>query len=276
MRGGTKLGIFSKGKVVNKVVLIPVSEIVSNPAQPRTLFDLEELQSLSDSIRENGILQPLTVRFNAKSQYELIAGERRLKAAQIAEMKEVPCIVVETDARQSAVLALLENIQRQDLNYFEEAKAISNLIVEWNVTQEEASKRLGKAQSTIANKLRLLRLDEKQQMKILDAGLTERHARAILKLSDPGMIDKVIYYVGAKRLNVKQTEEYIDGILKEQQKSKRKYIHVVKDVRLFLNTINRAIETMQNAGVPAKAEKREQEDCIEYIVRIPIENYKQS
>ena len=171
---------------------------------------------------------------------------------------------------------MLENIQRQDLNYFEEAKAISNLIVEWNVTQEEASKRLGKAQSTIANKLRLLRLDEKQQMKILDAGLTERHARAILKLSDPGMFDKVIYYVGAKRLNVKQTEEYIDGILKEQQKSKRKYIHVVKDVRLFLNTINRAIETMQNAGVPAKAEKREQEDCIEYIVRIPIENYKQS
>lgn len=268
------MGLFSKGKVVNKVVLIPVSEIVSNPAQPRTLFDIDELNSLAESIRENGILQPLTVRINAHAQYELIAGERRLKAAQIAELTEVPCIVVETDARQSAVLALLENIQRQDLNFFEEARAISNLIVEWNVTQEEASRRLGKAQSTVANKLRLLKLTDQQQVKILDAGLTERHARAILKINDPIMTEKVIYYVAAKHLNVKQTEEYIESILKEEQKSRRNYIHVIKDVRLFLNTINKAIETMQNAGVPAKAEKREQEDCIEYIVRIPLENYK--
>lgn len=264
------LGIFSKNKTVNKVVLIPVKEIVPNPAQPRKVFQEKDLQALSDSISVNGMLQPLTVRSDSQDRYELIAGERRLRAAELAGIEEVPCIVLETDPKQSAILALIENIQRKDLNYFEEAAAIANLIVEWNVTQEEASKRLGKAQSTLANKIRLLRFTEEQRKKMIDAGLTERHARALLKLTDPMMVDKAIFYISAKQLNVKQTEDYIENIVKEAEKPRRTFIPIVKDVRLFLNTINKAIETMQKAGVEATAEKHQQEDCIEYIVKIPL------
>lgn len=263
------MGLFAKNKIINKVVLINIGEISPNPAQPRTDFYHDELQALAQSIEENGILQPLTVRENMKGKYEIIAGERRLRAADLAGLKEVPCIIIETDSKQSAVFALIENIQRQDLNFFEEAVAISNLIIEWNVTQEEASRRLGKAQSTIANKMRLLKFDEQQQKKILDNGLTERHARALLKITDPMVLDKAIYYISAKHLNVKQSEKYIKDLIESENKPKRNFIPVIKDVRLFLNTINRAIETMQSAGIPAKAEKREQEDCIEYIVRIP-------
>lgn len=264
------LGIFSKTKVVNRVVLLDVEQIKPNPAQPRAIFVKQELQDLAESIRENGILQPLTVRTNANGEYELIAGERRLRAAKLVNLKEVPCIVMESTDKQSAVYALIENIQRQNLNYFEEAAAISNLIVEWNVTQEEASKRLGKAQSTVANKIRLLRFHPEQQQKILDAGLTERHARALLKLEDPMLVDKAIYYISARHLNVQQSEKYIQDLLQETKKPHRNYIPVIKDVRLFLNTINKAIETMQKAGVPATTEKREQSDCIEYIVKIPL------
>lgn len=267
------MGLFAKKeKVINRVVSVPIEAIVPNPAQPRRVFELGELNCLSESIIENGILQPLTVRMNYKGEYELISGERRLKAAKIAKFEEVPCIVLETDGKQSAVYALIENIQRQNLNYFEEALAIKNLITEWGITQEEAAKRLGKAQSTIANKLRLLKLTEEQQGKILEQGLSERHARALLSINNPQMIDKAIYYIGQKRLNVKETEKYVETLLKEEKKPSRTFIPVIKDVRVFFNTINKAVETMQRAGIKAKTEKVEKEDHIEYIVKIPIEN----
>ena len=264
------MGVLSKNKVVNRVVLVPIDSIAPNPSQPRKNFSQEELHTLALSVKENGIIQPLTVRQGGTLDYELIAGERRLRAAKLAGLETVPCIVINTDPKQSAILALIENIQRQNLNYFEEAAAISNLIVEWNVTQEEASRRLGKAQSTVANKMRLLRFTKEQQQKILENGLTERHARALLRLEEPMEIDKAIFYISARRLNVKQTEAYVESLVAEKQRPKRTYIPVIKDVRLFLNTINKAIETMQKAGVPAQAERHEQDGCIEYIVKIPL------
>lgn len=265
------MGLFTKNtKVINRVISIPIDQIIPNPAQPRRTFELGELECLSESILENGILQPLAVRMNKRGEYELISGERRLKAAKLANMEELPCIIIETDEKQSAIYALIENIQRQDLNFFEEALAIRNLITNWGITQEEASKRLGKAQSTIANKLRLLKFTEKQQQRMIEVGLTERHARALLKLNEPQMIDKAIYYIEQKNLNVKQTEHYIKTLL-EEEKPSRTYIPVIKDVRIFFNTINRAVETMQQAGIKAKTERVEKGDFIQYIVKIPIQ-----
>ncbi len=265
-----QMRLFTKNaKVINRVVSLPIDQIIPNPAQPRKVFELGDLECLATSILENGLLQPLTVRMNDSGEYELISGERRLKAAKLAKLQELPCIVMETDEKQSAIYALIENIQRQNLNFFEEAMAIKNLITDWGITQEEASKRLGKAQSTIANKLRLLRFTEKQQKKIMEAGLTERHARTLLKLDEDQMIDKAIYYIEQKNLNVKQTEQYIQTLIAEEKPS-RTYIPVIKDVRIFFNTINRAVETMQRAGINAKTEQIKEEDFIQYIVKIPI------
>lgn len=259
-----------KKDMLNKVISIDTEKILANPAQPRQYFDQKELESLADSIRNNGILQPLTVRKNSWGSYELITGERRLRAARLINMKKVPCIVYNTTDKNSAILALIENLQRKDLNFFEEAKAIENLIVEWNITQEEASLRLGKAQSTIANKLRLLRLPENQQKKIQDSHLTERHARAFLKIDNEELRNKAIYYVCIKNLNVSQTEQYIEQLLNgTTKKSGQTMIPVIKDVRIFVNTINQAIDIMKKAGINASSEKLEREDGIEYIVKIP-------
>jgi len=266
--------IFKKN-VVNKVISVATDKILPNPAQPRKIFDESELINLADSIKANGILQPLSVRCNKNNTYELISGERRLRAAKLANIESVPCIVLNKNEQQSAVLSLIENIQRQDLNFFEEAFAIKQLIVEWNITQEEAAIRLGKAQSTIANKLRLLRLTENQARKILENELTERHARVLLKISDEQIRDKVLYYIINRKLNVAQTEEYVNDMYKEQEVVKKaRMIPVIKDVRLFLNTINKAIDTMQRAGVNAQTEKISTEECIEYIVRIPLAGNK--
>ena len=170
---------FTKERVVNNVVLIQIKDINKNPAQPRVLFSKEDLKDLAESIKYNGLLQPITVRINENNEYELVSGERRLKAAKLAGNEEVPCIVVKTDEEQSAVFALLENIQRKDLNFFEESLAISKLIKKWNMTQDEVATKLGKAQSTVANKLRLLKFTDEQKARILANNLTERHARAL-------------------------------------------------------------------------------------------------
>lgn len=266
------MGLFTKQeKTINKVISVPIHNIKPNPAQPRQMFEIGELQSLAESICENGILQPLTVRKDNQGEYELISGERRLKAAKLAKLPEVPCIMMQTDPKQSAIFALIENIQRKDLNYFEEAVAIEKLIKKWDVTQEEASKRLGKAQSTIANKLRLLKLNEKQQQLLIENCLTERHARALLKLPDSQAVDKAVHYIVSKKLNVRQTESYIEAFLKEEVKPVRRIIPVIKDVRVFLNTINHAVEVMQKAGIPAKTKRVDEDNCIQYIIKIPSE-----
>ena len=261
--------IFGKEKQVNRVISININEILPNPNQPRTEFNEQELQQLSDSIRVNGLLQPLTVRKNVYHQYELISGERRLRASKLAGLTEIPAIVVDTDERQSAIFALIENIQRADLNFFEEAIAIKNLISEWNITQEEASERLGKAQSTLANKLRLLKLGSEEQQMILQNGLTERHARALLKINDEKKRTQALIHIVEKKMNVVQAETFIEQLLSEP-KPEKKRIFIIKDVRLFINTINKALDTMKRAGIKAEAEKKQDDEFIEYVVRIPI------
>lgn len=257
-----------------KVVEIPIERIVPNPAQPRKIFTQSELDNLSKSIKESGLLQPLTVRRTGMQQYELIAGERRLRACRIAGLKTVACIVYDCDERQSAIYAMLENLQRQDLQLFEEAEGIARLIAQWHVTQEEAALRLGKSQSAIANKLRLLRLNAEEREKITQAGLTERHARALLRIPNETMRGKVLDTIIANRYNVRQTDEYIEQLLtlreaekNTEQRGKRKFI--VKDIRIFINTINHAIEAMKLSGINAVTHKSETEDYIECVVRIP-------
>lgn len=267
-------GIFSftKEKTEEKrVLIIPVEQISPNPHQPRTSFSDPDLRQLSDSIRQNGILQPLTVRQRGE-EFELIAGERRLRAAKIAGLRAVPCIVMDISERNSAILALVENIQRQDLSFFDEAAAIEKLISYYGMTQEDAAIKLGKAQSTIANKLRLLRLTPPEREIVMEHHLTERHARALLKLGSPeerlGILDRVVKH----RLNVEKTERLIDEKLGKahERESFRQRKVLFRDVRLFTNTIQRAVETMQAAGIPAASQKMQFDDYIEYRVRIPL------
>lgn len=270
------MAVFLREKMINKVLELPVEHILPNPAQPRRVIARPELESLAQSIRENGILQPLSVRRIRPGVYELIAGERRLRAAKLADLDVVPCIVVDATVQQSAILSVLENLQRKDLTFFEEALAYHSLLHDWAVTQEEAAQRLGKAQSTIANKLRLLRLSPEQQEKILTNRLTERHARALLKLDDPKKRDQVLNTMIAKKLTVEKTEEYINRLIAHTPKPRQERVFVVKDVRLFLNTVNRAVDTMQKAGVNAQTRQVDRDEYIEYIVTIPKQPQKKA
>lgn len=258
----------AKEKVLNKVIQVETDKIEPNPYQPRREFD--DIEELAQSIRQNGILQPLTVR-RVDDGYQLIAGERRLRAAKLAGMRFVPCIAVSVTERNSAVLALIENIQRRDLSFFDEAEAIAKLIDFYGMTQEDAAIRLGKSQSAIANKLRLLKLDKSLQAKISEYGLTERHARALLKVPDLQKQLEITEAVHQKKLNVEATERYIEAALEKERDlaSLKKRSAVLKDVRLFVNTINKAVEMMKAAGINADSRKIQNEDYIEYIVKIP-------
>ncbi len=247
---------------------VPIEKISPNPAQPRQEFSEEQLRGLAESIRENGILQPVTVRRSLEGGYELIAGERRMRAAKLAGLTEIPAILMESSCRESAIFAILENIQRKDLNIFEEARALKVLINEWGVTQEEAARKLGRAQPTIANKLRLLALTEEEQRFILEHNLTERHARAILTVPEGEARMAILRETAEQHLNVSQLEKRIAHPPKPVIQKRR--VMIVKDVRVFMNTINKAIDTMKNAGIPAVAEKHEDGGCIEYRVRIPL------
>lgn len=256
-----------KGKVTN----IPINQIVRNHYQPRTEFEYSDLSSLTESIRENGILQPLTVR-RLEHGYELIAGERRLRAAQMASVQEVPCIVLDITERSSAILALVENIQRQELSFFDEAKAIENLISCYGLTQEDAAIKLGKAQSTIANKLRLLKLSDEEKEVITKYNLTERHARALLKLSNKTDKLEIIRRIIKYRLNVECTEQAIEEYIKQNnlRESYRKRRKAFKDARIFINSINKTIDTMKATGMSVEADKTQTEEYVEYRVRIPL------
>lgn len=262
----------SKEKQINKVVDIEIDRIFPNPNQPRTEFSDDDLSALSESISQNGILQPLSVR-RVGDRYELIAGERRLRAAKNCGLLSVPCIVYDINDRNSAILALVENIQRQDLSFFDEAAAIEKLISYYGMTQEEAASKLGKAQSTIANKLRLLRLTPDERALITKFNLTERHSRALLKLASPEERIIILEKVIDNNLNVDRTEKLVDdyiGKVKEKQ-SYKKRSKVFQNVKIFVNTINKAVETMQAAGILADSRRIQNEDYIEYRVRIPIQ-----
>ena len=198
-----------------RVVFLPPSRIIPNPAQPRTVFSPDALQELADSIRIHGILQPLSVR-KGETHYELIAGERRYRAAQLAGLKEIPCIVMRMNDTESSLAALLENLQRQDLNFVEEAKAYSRLMTRFSLSQEQVAKAVGKSQSAVCNTLRLLRHSEPVLTKLLEHNLTQRHGRALLKLDSEPKKLSAISHIARNSLSVSQTEQYIDSLLKPQ------------------------------------------------------------
>lgn len=253
-----------------RIVEIECESIVANPYQPRKEFDDAKLGTLSVSIANDGIIQPLTVR-SIGEKYELICGERRLRAARLVGLERVPCIVMDITQRKSALLALIENIQRADLNFFEEAAAIEELISFYGMTQEDAAKRLGIAQSTLANKIRLLKLTEDERELVLKTKLTERHARALLRLPSGQARLDVIEKAYKESMNVEKTEAYISQLLDDEKtkQSYKKRASVFKDVRLFFNTINNAVKTMQSAGVNAQTQKRHRDGFTEFVITIP-------
>ncbi len=254
------------------ILLIDPSVILKNPSQPRKIFDKEELYSLADSICANGILQPIPVRQRDDGRYELVAGERRLRAARIAGIKSVPCVEVRVSERTSAMLALLENVGRQNLNFFEEAEAIKRLIEKFEFTEREVARKLGKSPKTISNKLRLLKLSEEQREEILEKGLSESHARALLRLPDEAERVSAMEYIVQRQLNVSQSELYIKNILNPFD-DKRTTVRGC-DVRLFFNTINKAIYTMRQSGIPAVADREDSDDYTVYTIKIPVKNDK--
>ncbi len=244
-------------------------EIRPNPDQPRRIFDDAPLQSLAESIRQHGILQPLTVR-KTPSGYVLIAGERRLRAAKLAGCKTVPCLLLEMEDKQSALLALVENLQREDLHYLEEAAAIAKLMADYSLSQEEAAKKLGRSQSAVANKLRLLRLSPDCTALLREAELTERHARALLRLEDEEDRLAALRHIAQKHLNVAQSEEYIEQYLLRLAltKPKRRSTFLIRDVRLFLNSLDRGLRLIRDAGIGADCQREDTEGEILLTIRI--------
>ena len=253
-----------------RVMYLPTDTLHPNPHQPRRDFDEGALHELSESIRRYGILQPLTVRRTEKG-YELIAGERRLRAAMLAGLREVPCLLARSSEEESALLALIENLQRRDLHYLEEAAAIAQLIAAYGLSQEQAAEKLGKSQSAVANKLRLLRLSPDCTRLLREKGLSERHARALLRLADEEDRLQALRTIIARGYNVAQSEAYIERLIKVKQKTPppRVPTYIIKDVRIFLNTIRRSVDVMQRAGVQADVRREDTEDGILLTIRIP-------
>jgi ParB family chromosome partitioning protein len=253
-----------------RVLRLPVAEIRPNPRQPRRFFDERGLRELAASIRRHGIIQPLTVR-RIPQGWELVAGERRLRAAKLAGLETVPCIEAAADDRESALLALVENLQRRDLHYFEEAAAIADYLRQSGVTQEEAASLLGRSPSAVANKLRLLRLSPACREILVRNRLSERHARCLLRLEDEQERLAAARYMAQKELNVAQAEQYIERRLAALQSvppaGRRTFI--LKDVRLFLNSLDRGLRLIREAGVDAQSGREETEDAIVLTIRIP-------
>lgn len=260
------------------ITYVPIDFIRPNPYQPRKQFNKLALEELCSSIKQYGVLQPINVRKISFSTYELVAGERRLRAAIMAGLKEIPAIIINVDDNDSAVMALIENLQREDLSYMEEAEGYCNLINEHGFTQEELAQKIGKSQSTIANKIRLLKLSPLVKKILADNNLTERHARALLKLHDEQLQLKVLKLVCERGLNVKRTEELVEKAIDKfskdsrQKPADRKVTKAIKDVRIFVNTIKQAIDIMKQSGVNAKAAQIDRGDYIEFVVRVPKNN----
>lgn len=260
-----------KGEFLStRVQYIPLGRIRPNPQQPRRSFDEEGLAELAASIRSCGILQPLTVR-RAGEGYELVAGERRLRAARIAGLREVPCLVAQVGEEDSALLALMENLQRRDLDCWEEAQAIARLISRYGLSQEEAARRLGRAQPTVANKLRLLRLPEDVRALLRENGLTERHARALLRLQDPEVQRRAAGDMVRRGMNVAQAEAYVEKLLQSDQVTppRGRSTYIIKDVRLFLNSVDRGLHLMRQAGVDAGWNRQDTDRELLLTIRIP-------
>lgn len=270
----TDCGILGERKAVNevKVVKVPIEKILPNPYQPRKTFDDNALEDLSSSIAQYGVLQPLLVAPYDNNQYLLIAGERRLRASKMAHLTEIPVIISEYTSQQIAEIALIENLQREDLHYLEEAEGYEQLMEEFHLTQEAMASRVGKKQSTIANKLRLLRLSDKVRKVLVDASLSERHARALLKFDDDEKRLEVLQVIIQHNYNVRQTEEYIAKLLSDKQQEKKKRMIIVNDVRIYLNSIKQVVNAIKDVGIPVNMEQTVEGD--EVVLSLRIKNQK--
>ena len=265
----------ARRRIMQRVSYVPVEEIVPGPLQPRQHFSREGLEELRDSIAQHGVLQPLTVRQKG-DRFELIAGERRLRAARMAGLTEVPCIIMDVDMESSGVIALIENIQRRDLDFVEEAEGIWQLIRLFGLSQEQTARRLGKSQSAVANKLRLLRLPKDVLERLRTEGLSERHARALLRLPDIEAQRRALDFMIDQRMNVAAAEAYVDTLCAPppprtavQTTAHRRSVFLMKDVRLFLNTMDRSVDLMRSGGVAADLRREETDDALIVTVRIP-------
>lgn len=254
------------------ILYLRTDELQPNPVQPRTVFDESSLAELAESIRSYGILHPLTVRRRA-GRYELVAGERRLRAAKLAGLREVPCVLMDVNMEDAGLIALIENLQRKDLDFIEEANGIRQLIRMFGMSQEEAARRLGKSQSAVANKLRLLKLPEDLLETLRQRGLSERHARALLRLPDDESRRAALAKILEKDMTVAAAESYIDALLaksedpEETAEGRRSF--VMRDLRLFLNSVTRSLELMKQGGVAADMQKRETDDALILTISIP-------
>ena len=260
--------------VPKNTTTLPIAALTPCKGQPRKHFDEAALDELAASIRSQGVIQPLLVRprrTETATIYEIVAGERRWRAARIAGLRQVPCLLARVDEEDAALLALIENLQRRDLDYMEEAAAIARLLRRYGLSQQQAAEKLGRSQSAVANKLRLLRLEEPVAEALHHYGLTERHARALLRLEDPEQRLAAVEHIGKNQLNVAHAEGYIDRLVAQNQTTqpRRRSTYILKDVRLFLNSVDRGVRLMQTAGVGAKVSRRDTEDAICLTVTIP-------
>lgn len=270
----TDCGVINNSNMISevKVVKIAVDQIFPNPYQPRKNFDEEALRDLSASIAQFGVLQPLLVAPADNGRYMLIAGERRLRASKMAKLQEVPVIISEYTSQQIAEIALIENLQREDLHFLEEAEGYEQLMEEFHLTQEAMAARVGKKQSTIANKLRLLRLSDRIRKILVEGGLTERHARALLKLDDEEKQVQVLTVVIDNGYSVRQTESYIEKLLEDKKQEKKKRMVIVNDVRIYLNSIKQVVSAIKDVGIPVAMEQTVEGDDV--IVSLRIKNMK--
>lgn len=246
-----------------RVVFLPARAIRPNPAQPRTVFREDALEELAESIRRHGILQPLSVR-RIGINYELIAGERRLRAAQLAGLTEIPCIIMSMDDKESGMAALIENLQRQDLDFIEEARGIARLMEQWSMSQEQAAKIIGKSQSSVANKLRILKHSPPVLTALRTGELTERHARALLKLPSEEQKLSAIDVIVKLRMSVARTERYVEELLSSPNKKAPR-----ANVSAFLNSLSQSLSKIQSSGIPAISERRETDSQIVLTITIP-------
>jgi ParB family chromosome partitioning protein len=257
---------------MSNIVNLDVNKIIPNKNQPRKSFDDKALEELSQSIKSYGIIQPITVRKIYDDIYEIIAGERRYKAAKMLKMNSIPAVVIEVKDEESAAMALIENLQREDLDFVEEAVAYERLIEDFGINQTQLAEKLGKSQSTIANKMRILKLPEKVKQRLISGRLTERHARALLKIQDEELLLDIIEKIIKKDLNVSATEKLVKSILEDEDFKKtrdKRYIRNFINYKIYINTIKNAYNEIVKTGINAKYEQEESEEFIELKIKIP-------
>ncbi|WP_312814743.1 nucleoid occlusion protein [Sedimentibacter sp.] len=258
--------------MISNIINIDVNKIIPNKNQPRKVFDDKSLEELSQSIKSYGIIQPITVRKIYDDIYELVAGERRLKAVKLLRMESIPAVVIEVKEEESAAMALIENLQREDLDFIEEAMAFERLIEDFGLNQTQLAEKLGKSQSTIANKMRILKLPDSVKKELREAKLTERHARALLKIEDEEVLLSILEKIVKKDLNVSETEKLVNSIAEDlnikKMKDKR-YVRNFINYKIYINTIKNAYNEIVKTGIEAKFEQQESDEFIEIKVRIP-------